>query len=255
MWRDEEDGHALALELAQVGEQLVDLLGHEHRGGLVEDQDAGAAVEHLEDLDPLAVADAEVVDQRVGVDVEAVGGRAPRCVGARAEVDPTVPLLVAEDDVLEDGEVVGEHEVLVHHADADRDRVAGRVKLPRAVDRDGALVGTLHAVEDLHQGRLAGAVLADDGVDRAAPRPEVDVVVGDDTGEALGDALELDGGSWPGRTGGAVGRSGGAPGRARSSDRSRTTSGSVALRRGGDRDLAVDDLLLVVVELGAMSST
>ena len=31
-----------------------------------------AAVEHLEDLDPLPVADAEVLDQGVGVDVEAV---------------------------------------------------------------------------------------------------------------------------------------------------------------------------------------
>jgi hypothetical protein len=31
-----------------------------------------------------------------------------------------------------------------------------------AVHGDGALVGPLHAVEDLHQRRLAGAVLADD---------------------------------------------------------------------------------------------
>jgi hypothetical protein len=36
--RDEDDGQALALELAQVVEELVDLLGHEHRGRLVEDQ-------------------------------------------------------------------------------------------------------------------------------------------------------------------------------------------------------------------------
>ena len=53
-------------------EQLVDLVRHEHRGRLVEDQDAGAAVEHLEDLDPLLLADAEVGDQLVGIDVEAV---------------------------------------------------------------------------------------------------------------------------------------------------------------------------------------
>ena len=66
------DREALGLELAQVAEQLVDLLRHQHRGRLVEDQDPGAAVEHLEDLDPLAVADAEVLDQRVGVDAEAV---------------------------------------------------------------------------------------------------------------------------------------------------------------------------------------
>ena len=63
-----------------------------------------------------------------------------------------------------------------------------------AVDRDGALVRLLHAVEDLHQGRLAGAVLADEGVDGALADGEVDVVVGDDAGEALGDPGEFDGG-------------------------------------------------------------
>ena len=62
-----------ALQLAQVGEQLVDLLRHQHRGRLVEDEDAGAAVEDLEDLDPLPVADAEVLDQPVGLDAQAVG--------------------------------------------------------------------------------------------------------------------------------------------------------------------------------------
>ena len=61
---DEEHRHTFGREVAQRCEQLVDLLRHEHRGGLVEDQDAGAAVEHLEDLDPLAIADAEVGDQR-----------------------------------------------------------------------------------------------------------------------------------------------------------------------------------------------
>ena len=42
----------------------------------------------------------------------------------------------------------------------------GDEKSPRlAVDDDRALVGPVRAVERLHQRRLAGAVLADDGVD------------------------------------------------------------------------------------------
>ncbi len=53
-------------------EQLVDLLRHEHRGRLVEDEDARAAVEHLHDLDPLPVAHAEVGDQASRVDGQAV---------------------------------------------------------------------------------------------------------------------------------------------------------------------------------------
>ncbi len=73
--RDEDDGEAFALELAKVLEQLGDLLRHQHRGGLVEDEDLRAAVEHLEDLDALPVPDAEVLDQPVRLDVQAVGVR------------------------------------------------------------------------------------------------------------------------------------------------------------------------------------
>jgi hypothetical protein len=68
---------------AQRGEQLVDLLGDQHGGGLVEDQDVGAPVEHLEDLAALLLADAEVGDERVGVDLEPVRCRARADVGAR----------------------------------------------------------------------------------------------------------------------------------------------------------------------------
>ena len=75
------------LELAQVVEELVDLLRDQHGGRLVEDEDPGAAVEHLEDLDALPVADAEVLDQRVGVDARGRSARRSRGSGARAARD------------------------------------------------------------------------------------------------------------------------------------------------------------------------
>ena len=111
-----------AFELAQVVEELVDLLRHEHGGGLVEDEDLGAAVEHLEDLDALPVADAQVLDQPVRLDVEAVGvGDLLDPAAGRREVEHAGPArLAAQHDVLEHGEVVGQHEVLVDHADARR---------------------------------------------------------------------------------------------------------------------------------------
>ena len=200
--RDEQDRQALLLELAQVVEELVDLLRHQHRRGLVEDEGLGTAVEHLEDLDPLAVAHAEVLDELVGVDVEAVVVGDAVDLGAGLVAD-AVQLLGAQDDVLEDGEVVGQHEVLEHHADPGLDGVRGRVQAHHlAVDRDGALVGTLDAVEDLHQGRLAGAVLAHDRVDGATADGEGDVLVGDDAREAFRDALELNGEVGSGRWGG-----------------------------------------------------
>ena len=43
-----------------------------------------------------------------------------------------------------------------------------------AVEQDLALVGRGQPVEDVHQGGLAGAVLAEQGVDLAGPDVEVD---------------------------------------------------------------------------------
>ena len=45
--------------------------------------------------------------------------------------------------------------------------------------QDLALVRAGEPVEDVHQGRLAGPVLAEERVDLAGPDLEVDVVVGD----------------------------------------------------------------------------
>ncbi|GHI55743.1 hypothetical protein Srubr_55890 [Streptomyces rubradiris] len=93
----------------------------------------------------------------------------------------------------------------MHHADAAGDGVAGVVQDDLlAVDRDGALVRLLHAVEDLHQGGLAGAVLAAQGVDGARAYGDVDVAVGDDAGETLGDAAQFDGSGRAGRVDGAL---------------------------------------------------
>ena len=98
-----------------------------------------------------------------------------------------------EHDVLGDGEDGDQHEVLVDHADPGRDRVARVVEGDGlAVDEDLALVVLVQPVEDVHQRRLAGAVLAEQGVDLAGLDRQVDVLVGDDPGEALRDPAELE---------------------------------------------------------------
>ena len=94
------------------------------------------------------------------------------------------------------------HEVLMHHADAEGDGVARTRDLRGvAIDDNLAGIGLQQAVEDVHQGGFARAVLADKGVDFAAPHLEADVVVGQHARPALGDVAHLDG------VGGAAGRS------------------------------------------------
>ena len=124
---DEDDRGALGLEPAHDLHQLVDLLGREHRGGLVQDQHLGVVGQRLEDLHPLLHADRQVLDQPVGVDGEAVAlGEGPHGRrGPAAVQDAAQPRLLApEHHVLGHGEDRHEHEVLVDHADAGRDRLA-----------------------------------------------------------------------------------------------------------------------------------
>jgi hypothetical protein len=109
-----------------------------------------------------------------------------RCV--LIEQDSRVHRLVCQDDVLGHRHDGDQHEVLVHHSDPTLDRGLGRADLDGlTVHQDLALVGRIEAVEDAHERRLPGAVLAEERVHLAAPEVEVDVVVREDAGEALRD--------------------------------------------------------------------
>ena len=100
---------------------------------------------------------------------------------------------VAEEDVLGDGELGEEQELLVDGGDAALDRVArgdgGELAL---ADADAAAVGGVHAGDDLDERRLAGAVLAEERVHLAGEDVEVDVLEDADAGEGLRDAGERD---------------------------------------------------------------
>ena len=193
---DEDDAVALVAEPAQDGEDLLRLLGREDGGRLVEDQDPGLAIEGLEDLDPLLPADRQATDLLVRVDLETESlaelADAPTGLGP-VEEDRVGHRLVAQQDVLGDGEDRHEHEVLVDHADAAGDGVGRAGDLDRlAVEQDLALVRRGEAVEDVHQRGLARAVLAEQRVDLARADGQVDVVVGQDARVALGDAAHLE---------------------------------------------------------------
>src|SRR5258708_628659 len=56
-------------------------------------------------------------------------------------------------------------------------------------------IGLVIAVEDVHQRRLAGAVLADQPVNRAARDDEIDIAIRRDRAEALADPAQLDRGN------------------------------------------------------------
>jgi hypothetical protein len=61
-----------------------------------------------------------------------------------------------------------------------------------AVQGDGPGVGLVESGQDVHEGRLARPVLADQRQHLAAPDLQGHVVAGQDAGKALGDALKLE---------------------------------------------------------------
>ena len=194
---DEDDRLSLLLQLAKDAEEMIGLVGRQHSRRLVEDQRVGAAIERLQDLDALLQADRQFARDGVRIDLQRVFALEPLQLGAhmRDAAFQERAAFDAEHDVFQDRERLHQHEVLVHHADARRDRrVGGMDGGFLAVDADRAGIGMVEAVEDRHQRRLAGAVLADDPVDRPLGDREVDVLVGVNRAEALVDADQLDGG-------------------------------------------------------------
>ena len=80
------------------------------------------------------------------------------------------------------------------HPDPHADRGRRRGDLNElAVDENLAGVRLVQAVQDRHQRRLAGAVLAEQRVDLSWHHVEVDSVVGDDRAELLRDSPQLEG--------------------------------------------------------------
>ncbi len=178
----DDDRAAVLAQRAQRLEQVLDLRRAERRGRLVEDQDVRAAVEQLEDLDPLLGVDRQVADALARVDVEAqplgrLGHPLLDVLAAQLEVEGG---LGAEDDALGDGEVLHEHEVLVDHPDAALQRILRSGEGDdRVVELDLARVGADHPEQDVHQRRLACAVLAEERMHFARSKIEGDVVVRD----------------------------------------------------------------------------
>ena len=192
---DEDDRGPLVPQLAHDAHQLVGLVGGEHGGGLVEHEHLRLPRQRLDDLHALLGADGEVLDDGVGVDVEveAGGELADRAPGGGEVEEAEGAGLVAEHDVLGDGERRHQHEVLVDHADPRAHGVAGAAEADRGVvQQDLAAVGPVQPVQHVHQRGLARSVLPQQGVDLTGLDHEVDRIVGHEGAEDLRDPSELE---------------------------------------------------------------
>ena len=194
---DVDDGHAPSGEPLDGGEELRDLAGGQRGGRLVHDDEPGLALQRLRHLHHLLARHAQLLHRRARVDHDAQALQPlARLAVLRAAVDEAQPpRLAPQRDVLGHREVRDQVQLLVDDADAAPVRIARAGDLHQlAVQPDLARVPGLGAAQDLHERRLAGAVLAQQDVHLARAHLQVHPVQRDHAGEALADALHLQGG-------------------------------------------------------------
>ena len=166
---DEEDGDALVAQVADQLEQLRDLVGRQRGGRLVHDQDADIERDRLGDLDRLLRGKRQAARRAAHVEGDAELGEDRLGVAEHLPpADHLAAVLMADEDVLGDVEVGKEQRLLIDRGDAEALALGGVADGHRlAGEQDFAAIGLVDAGHDLDQGRLAGAVFAEQRVDFA----------------------------------------------------------------------------------------
>ncbi len=98
----------------------------------------------------------------------------------------------AENNILQDTHILRQGEVLVNHPDTGvyrRTRLADRQGLTK--DLDTPAVGHIMAEEDIHQGRLAGAVFTKQSQHFTFSKFKADAVIGQQRAEAFADLVKF----------------------------------------------------------------
>ncbi len=192
---DVDDARALGLERADDPEQVLDLAFRQRRGWLIHDQDVGIVRDGLGDLDHLPVGDREVAHFRFRIEGNVEALEQLPCAPSHllmAHEAEGVQRLAADPDVLSDGHVIHQVELLMDHGDAVLESIEGRRQLDLLpLQFEGAGIGRVDPGDDLHQRRLARAVLAHERMDVTALQPERHVVEREHAGEGLPNVRDL----------------------------------------------------------------
>ena len=168
----------------------------ETAGGLVQDEHPGVAEKCPGDLDDLLLRDGKRPQAGVRGNVpvlergERLSSPLPHL---RAPEDSEAARLHSEEKVLRNRKVGRERELLMDHGNPGLARGAGaRGTVGLSAEEDLPLVGREDSREELHQRRLAGAVLSHESADFPRSHPEVDSGDGERRAESFDQAPGLE---------------------------------------------------------------
>src|SRR5262245_47919645 len=193
---DEDDRHVAVAQLPHGLEQVVDLVRRQRRGRLVHDEQPRTRRERLCDLEDLPVGDSQPAHRDTRIEVDAELAEQAGCFGSHpppVHSADSPKWLPAREDVLGCRQIREDGRLLIHRDDAEPMcclRVSDSLSDP--ADRNLAIVGLDDSCEQLHDRRLAGAVLADERMDGAALDHETHVRDSLDTAVALAELAKLD---------------------------------------------------------------
>ena len=180
---DEHDRLAIVAEPAQVAEEIRRLGRCQHRRRFVEDQDLGAPVQRLQDLDPLLFADGEVFDDRAWIDLEPVGSASAATFACSSSTSMTLAALLPRMmfSVTVNGSTSTKcwWTMPIPSAIASRGDRSSLLAPTRIRPPSGGYMPYSTRIER----RLAGAVLADQRVDLAGAQLQRHVVVRETPGK------------------------------------------------------------------------
>ena len=159
---DEDDAFALLRQLMDDLEQSLYLDVCQGGGGLVQNQQLRAPIQGFQDFHPLLGAHGNLRDGPVQLHVQTIALRQIQdfLLPGLLVDENALGVPVPQDDVLEHRHGLHQHEVLMHHTDAQLHRLGGRVDadlLP--IQEDLSLCGLVQPDEDVHQRALSRAVL------------------------------------------------------------------------------------------------
>lgn len=149
--------------------------------GFIEDKDFGFAIKHAQEFNLLPMGIGKVQRQS--------GKRQIECKGLTQGEDLFSSLVLSSeppfagfrssDDILQRVELGKDQGLLMNHADASPQGLAGIVKIYGLVaEEDPSAIGLQMAVQDVHQGGFAGTIFADQCMDFAMIKLHGDVFVG-----------------------------------------------------------------------------
>src|SRR5208337_2483780 len=189
LWRRKDDADVVGAKASERFEQSLDVRLRQRRGWFVENNNVRLDRQCPADGDKRALGGRKRGNRRVGVEIAAHDrkrfGRGVPDASPRYETSPRARIAGLNGDVFGDGHPFDEAEILMNERDGQRIRPRTRWL---SGEFYGACIGLVDPRQDLDECGFAGAILAEQRVNLAAPDVKVDMIESKRRGEALDEA-------------------------------------------------------------------